>query len=174
MDSVIQPLTIEEILAQRAGVVAESVRWKGTPYHDNARIRGAGADCLTSIAGVFEGSGATPHIEIPFYSKDWHLHKKDPRYLDGLLQYCDEMPDLPKRRPKPADLMMWQFGPYSFSHAAIVIEWPIVMHAYSGRPFGRENVEQALYLSKVFEIAELKGQPRPRKVFTLKTWAGGE
>ncbi len=50
-------------------VVARS--WLGTPYHDQASLKGVGCDCLGLARGVWrEVVGGEPFV-IPPYSRDW-------------------------------------------------------------------------------------------------------
>jgi NlpC/P60 family putative phage cell wall peptidase len=53
-------------------VVVEAARsWIGTPYRHQASCKGAGADCLGLIRGVWrEVQGAEPEV-IPAYTMDW-------------------------------------------------------------------------------------------------------
>ncbi len=52
-------------------VIAAARRWLGTPYHDQASLRGIGCDCLGLARGVWrEVVGAEP-FPIPPYSRDW-------------------------------------------------------------------------------------------------------
>lgn len=155
----------------RAAVVREAMEWEGTPYRTGARVKGrnGGADCLTSIAGVFANAGLTPHIDIPHYPRDWHLHQEAELYLDGLREWCRDVAPPPERAPEPGDIVMWKFGK-CFSHGAIVVAWPIIIHAYCGRPFGRDDAMRTSVLSKIHERREMRGQPRPRLFFTFKDW----
>ena len=51
--------------------VAEARRWIGTPYRHQASCRGAGADCLGMLRGVWRHLyGAEPEV-IPAYAPDW-------------------------------------------------------------------------------------------------------
>jgi len=109
---------------RRAAVVAEAQTWLKTPYHHMGRVKGAGADCLTLLAEVYERAGVLPHIELPYYPPDWHLHRGEERYADGLLAYAREI-DPP---PQPADIALWRYG-RCFAHAAIVVLWPTIVHA---------------------------------------------
>jgi len=57
----------------RAGhrAVAAARRWIGTPYRHQASCRGAGADCLGLVRGVWrEVLGREPEA-VPAYSFDW-------------------------------------------------------------------------------------------------------
>lgn len=57
--------------AIRAEIVAAARGWIGTPYRHQASVRGAGADCLGVVRGVWrELLGAECEIAPP-YSYDW-------------------------------------------------------------------------------------------------------
>src|SRR5581483_6420447 len=111
---------------QRHAVVKEAESWIGTPFHHAARVKGrnGGVDCLMLLAEVYERAGLTPPIAPPFYVPDWHLHRDAERYLDGLLAYAAEID-----APEPGDIALFRFG-RTFSHGAIVTQWPHVVHAY--------------------------------------------
>jgi NlpC/P60 family putative phage cell wall peptidase len=56
---------------RRARIVALARGWIGTPYVHQASARGAGADCLGLVRGVWrEALGAEPEA-APAYSADW-------------------------------------------------------------------------------------------------------
>jgi len=150
------------ISGQRAHVVAVARSWLGTPYHTGGRVKGAGVDCLTLLAEVYREAGFTEHIAIPYYSYDWHLHRGEERYLEGLLRHAREI-DGP---PEPGDIVLWRFG-RCFSHGAIVVQWPTIIHAYVGRATTLENADAALWLSHIGEGGQGAGKPRPRKFFSV-------
>lgn len=154
-----------DIAAERAAVIAEAITWIGTPYHHMGRIRGAGADCLTFLAESFAGAGVIPPVDLGYYAQHWHHHRSGEAYLAGIIGYCAENEDA----PLPADIVLWRFG-RTFSHAAIVVAWPKIIHAYAGRACGYEDAERAAYLTHVGEAVADRGKARPRKVFTLKQW----
>ena len=57
--------------AVAARVVAEARLWLGTPYRHQASVRGAGADCLGLVRGVWRALyGAEPQ-DLPAYTPDW-------------------------------------------------------------------------------------------------------
>jgi NlpC/P60 family putative phage cell wall peptidase len=52
-------------------VIAVARGWLGTPYHDQASLKGVGCDCLGLVRGVWcELYGSEP-MPIPPYSRDW-------------------------------------------------------------------------------------------------------
>lgn len=111
--------------AQRAAVVEEARTWIGTPFHHAARVKGAGVDCLMLLAEVYERAGVAGHVEPPFYVPDWHLHRDAERYAEGLLRYARPI----TAPPDPGDIALFRFG-RTFSHGAIVVDWPRLIHAY--------------------------------------------
>lgn len=161
-------MEIEIQFRERRQVIQAAHEWVGTPYHHAGRVKGAGVDCLTLLAEVYHEAGLIDKIKIPYYPMDWHLHRDAERYMDGLLSYTRELDLVAK--PQPGDVALWKFG-RCFSHGAIVVEWPIIIHAYVGRSVTRENVEQSVWLSHIGENTEGKGRLRPVKFFSLIRWS---
>jgi cell wall-associated NlpC family hydrolase len=148
-------------LDERKRVVEVAHQWLKTPYHHAARIKGVGCDCLTLLAEVFTEAELVPRIDVPYYPKDWHLHRDAERYLDGLLGYTREI----EGPPLPGDVVLWKFG-RCYSHGAIVVKWPVVIHAYVGRNCIIEDTEAATWLNFIGENREESGKPRPRRFFS--------
>ena len=142
--------------AERLRVVAVARSWLGTPYHSMGRVKGAGVDCLTLLAEVFFEAGIIPRIELPYYPPDWHLHRDEERYLAGLLRYARAI----EEPPLPGDIALWKFG-RCYSHGAIVIDWPLVIHAYVGRACTLEDAQASPWLSGK------SAAPRPCRFFTV-------
>ncbi len=154
-----------DIDAERAAVVAEARSWLRTPYHHMGRVKGAGADCATLLAEVYARAGVLPPFEIPFYPPDWHLHRDAERYLGFVLAHAVEINGM----PMPGDVALWQFG-RCFAHGAIVIRWPVVIHAYAGKGCILEDAQKASWLMQRGDPR--RRQARPVKFFTLRRWAG--
>jgi cell wall-associated NlpC family hydrolase len=112
---------------RRLKVVEEARSWLGTPYHHMARVKGAGTDCLMMLVAVYHAAGIIPDIHVPFYPPDWNLHRDAERYYEGLVQYAREI----SRAPEPGDVALFKFG-RCFAHGAVVVAWPLVIHAWSG------------------------------------------
>lgn len=153
-------MVCKAVSEQRMRVVAVASTWLGTPYHTGGHIKGVGVDCLTLLAEVYAEAGLTEPIDLPHYPHDWHLHRGDERYLEGLLHYAKETAD-----PMPGDIVLWKFG-RCFSHGAIVVKWPVIIHAYVGRATTLENAEAALWLSYVGESGSAV-KLRPKKFFSV-------
>lgn len=138
---------------KRARVVAEAMTWLRTPYHKHGRVKGAGVDCSMLLAEVYEKAGIIARV-YPEYAADWHLHKTRELYVEWLERFANEVTG---RDPLPGDAVVWKFG-RTFSHGAIVAEWPNVIQAYMNRPVELANAMQDEELRtrpmRVFEMAE--------------------
>jgi cell wall-associated NlpC family hydrolase len=146
-------------LEERKRVIEIAHEWLRTPYHHMGRIKGAGADCLTLLAEVYQEAGLIEKIAIPHYPQDWHLNRSEERYMKGLLQYTREI-----EAPKPADIVLWKFG-RCYSHGAIIIEWPLVIHSYMGRGCVLEDANAAAFLRMSGE--KQHDNIRPTKFFSF-------
>ena len=126
--------------ARRTVVIAEAMAWLSTPWHHAARVRGAGVDCGLFLAAVYEAAGVAPHIEPDQYPADWMLHTSQEILLDQVQAYAHEV-----AAPRPGDIALWQIG-RTWSHAAIVVAWPRVIHALQGVGVVEEDDGQASVL----------------------------
>jgi cell wall-associated NlpC family hydrolase len=111
---------------RRPAVIEQARGWLRTPYHHMGRANGGGTDCLMLLAEVYESARVIPHIDVPFYPPDWHLHRDAERYLEGVMGYAREV----EGPPQQGDVAVFKFG-RCFSHAAIVVWWPRLIHAWS-------------------------------------------
>jgi len=108
----------------RAAVIGEAQTWIGTRWHHAARVKGAGVDCGQFIIACYITAGVVPHFETGDYPADWMLHRSEERYLGWVERYLDRI-----ERARPGDVAVWRYG-RTFSHGAIVVEWPRILHAY--------------------------------------------
>jgi cell wall-associated NlpC family hydrolase len=108
----------------RAAIVVEAMTWAKTPWHHEARVKGAGVDCAQFLIGVYAAVGLIDPIAIEHYPADWHLHRDERRFLDSLLQYADPVED-----GRPGDIAMFEYGRHA-AHGSIVVEWPLIIHAW--------------------------------------------
>ncbi len=114
---------------RRAFILSEAISWIGTPFHHEARVKGAGVDCAMLLAEVYERAGLIGRIEIPHYPPDWHLHRDAERFLERIVAHAREIAG-PPNGPDPlaGDVALFRYG-RCFSHGAIVSAWPRVVHA---------------------------------------------
>ena len=112
---------------QRQAVIAEARKWIGTPYHLNAQIVGVGVDCGTFLTAVFEGAGLIERPDLGTFTPDFNLHRGDEVYLGWLRKYCRQV-----TTARPGDIVVYRFGRI-FAHGALVLDWPQIIHCYTGR-----------------------------------------
>ena len=107
--------------------------WCGTPYHNNAQVKGAGADCATLLKAVFEESGLIEPFELGWYPSQFFLHHSEERYLGWVQKFAHEIPE---ERAKHGDVVLYHIGK-CYAHGAIVIkpDWPAIVHAHYATRF---------------------------------------
>lgn len=120
---------------RRAAIVAATRGWLGTPYRHQASVRGAGADCLGLVRGVWrEVIGPEPEA-TPVYTAEWLEVSRDER----LFEACERlMRRIPPGEAREGDVLLFRMrerGPAK--HLGILVETggdePRMIHAYSGR-----------------------------------------
>ena len=113
--------------AIRLKVVQEAQNWRGTPFHMNACLRGIGVDCGRFPYAVYSACGI-PVPELPaHWPHDFMQHRmaNGEPYLSLIQQKFT-----PINTPSPGDLAVFKpLRSRCYSHAAIVVEWPKVVHA---------------------------------------------
>jgi cell wall-associated NlpC family hydrolase len=133
--------------------------WIGTPYHHRGRVKGAGVDCAMFPLEVYREAGVIGEVEVPYYPADWMLHRGEEIYLNVVLRHAREIteaigcrlsaigqsassgncedaerPRADSREPiaLPGDFVLYHFG-RCWAHGAIVLEWPLIIHALTGK-----------------------------------------
>jgi cell wall-associated NlpC family hydrolase len=150
-------------LDERRRFVEAAMSWIGTPYHHCANIKGVGCDCATFLVGAAQEAGLLAgDFKLPDYSPHWHLHRSAQKYLATIATVCSEVP-MP---PQSGDIVLFEFG-RTFSHGAIVVEWPTVVHSCIGHMVRTDDVSKAAWLQTIGEIGPKRGQPRPMKLLSL-------
>lgn len=140
----------------RNELVDEAKTWLRTPWHHNARVKGAGVDCGQLIIACYVKAGLIEDFSAGQYSPDWMLHRSEERYLSFVLQHLDEV-----ETPLPGDLAVWKFG-RCFSHGGLVVDWPNIIHAW--RPTGSVSWGSADKGSLLYIHGRVR---RPVKFFSI-------
>ena len=113
-------------------VVALARGWIGTPYAHQASCKGAGADCLGLLRGVWrELHGAEP--EKPgAYTPDWSETDGVERLLPAARRHMVEV-----EVAEIGDVLLFRLGRNVVKHVAILSDATLgaekIIHAYSGR-----------------------------------------
>jgi cell wall-associated NlpC family hydrolase len=125
----------------RGTVVAGARGWCGTPYHAHARIKGVGVDCAQLLIAVYADAGAIEPFDAGTYSTQWHLHNSEELFVTWIERFADLISE---SEVLPGDVVLYRFG-RTFSHGAIVTEWPLVVHAWMRSKCVVEEVGTAGY-----------------------------
>ncbi|OYX44349.1 MAG: peptidase [Rhodobacterales bacterium 32-67-9] len=117
-----------------ARAVAIARGWIGTPYRHQASARGAGADCLGLLRGVWrELYGAEPEV-VPAYTQDWSEPEGAERLWQAAarhLRSCDLRSGV-----RPGEVLLFRMRAGSVAkHLGLAAERggrATFIHAYSG------------------------------------------
>jgi NlpC/P60 family putative phage cell wall peptidase len=60
-----------ETAADPARVIEVARAWLGTPYHDQASVKGVGCDCAGFARGIWRELVGEEPARLPAYSRDW-------------------------------------------------------------------------------------------------------
>ncbi len=109
-------------------VIAAARAWLGTPYHDQASLRGVGCDCLGLARGVWRDLvGAEPQA-IPPYSRDWGETGACEVLADGARAM---MIEIPVAEICPGALVLFRMAPRAIAkHVGILTAPDRFIHAY--------------------------------------------
>lgn len=111
-----------------AAVVAAARGWIGTPYHDQASLRGVGADCLGLVRGVWRELLGPEPTDVPAYTRDWGEVGARERLREGALRWMIEAP-VAQIAPGSVVLLRMRAGAIA-KHCGIVTAQETFVHAY--------------------------------------------
>ena len=94
--------------ADPAHVIAVARSWLGTPYHDQASLRGVGCDCLGLARGVWRDVVGPEPFPIPPYSRDWGETGPREVLADGARAM---MPEIAPADAPPSALILFRMMP---------------------------------------------------------------
>jgi len=115
----------------RAAALDEARSWIGTPYRHQASVKGAGADCLGLVRGVWRALyGAEPEV-APAYRPDWAERFGQETLLEAarrtLVERC-------LASAAPGDVLLFRYGPgHPAKHCAILSHGTRMIHAWHGQ-----------------------------------------
>ena len=138
--------------------------WVRTPYYHSAALKGVGIDCARILIEVYADAGLIERFDPGRYTRDWHLHRNEERYLETIESFTG--PPIKESasiqswheegyKPLTGDIIVWRVG-RTYSHSAIVTGWPSVVHASAPTRIVEE-----------IEIGPGPAFSRPVKVYTL-------
>lgn len=121
-------------IALRQAVVAEARSWVGTPYCHQASLKGAGADCLGLLRGVWRATLGDEPEQSPPYTTDWSEASGEERLLAAATRH------LVRVDPEQAglgDVLLFRMRAAApAKHVGLLVSEALdqgrIIHAYSG------------------------------------------
>ncbi|KZL09812.1 NlpC/P60 family protein [Pseudovibrio sp. Ad26] len=113
---------------QSERIISAARRWIGTPYHDQASVRGVGCDCLGLIRGVWrEVIGGEP-TDIPPYTRDWGEVGDVELLAEGASKWLQSVP---LKDIKPGCILLFRMKDTAIAkHCGIMSDARHFIHAY--------------------------------------------
>ena len=109
-------------------VIATARSWLGTPYHDQASLKGVGCDCLGLARGVWRDVVEPEPFPIPPYSRDWGEMGPREVLADGARRM---MPEIGLADLGPGALILFRMTPRAIAkHVGILTTADSFIHAY--------------------------------------------
>ncbi len=114
--------------ADPALVIATARCWLGTPYHDQASLRGVGCDCLGLARGVWRDVVGDEPFPIPPYSRDWGETGPREVLADGARAMMSE---IAPAMAGPGALVVFRMAPRAIAkHVGILTGLNQFIHSY--------------------------------------------
>lgn len=116
-------------MTTRSEIVNIARAWIGTPYRDQASLKGVGCDCLGLLRGVYR---ELYYLEddpeqVPAYQTTWYDHSKEDELLNAAKRHLVEIPLL-----LPGSVVVFRMkSTVSAKHCAIITDYDTMVHAYS-------------------------------------------
>ena len=116
------------ITADPALVITTALSWLGTPYHDQASLRGVGCDCLGLARGVWREVVGDEPFPIPPYSRDCGETGPSEILAEGARQM---MPEIAPTDAGPGVLVLFRMDPRAIAkHVGILTASDRFIHSY--------------------------------------------
>jgi NlpC/P60 family putative phage cell wall peptidase len=127
-------MTADRAIDERVAAVAEARRWIGTPWRHRASLRGAGADCLGLILGVWRAVYGGQPGPVPPYPSGWGVEAKDELLWRALGRVAEE---IAPAEAEAGDLLLFRMrvgaAAAHLGLQAAAGGAPTVIHAYTRR-----------------------------------------
>jgi NlpC/P60 family putative phage cell wall peptidase len=112
-------------------IVAKAREYLGTPYHDGARVKGIGVDCIGLVVCTFKELG------VPVTDKLGHTKGDQIEALESLLRlHCNEAGN-----EQPGDILLFRYR--SMYHHAAIASPEGMIHSYDSPAF-RKVIEHPI------------------------------
>lgn len=144
-------------------VVAAARAWIGTPYHDQASLKGVGCDCLGLARGVWREVIGVEPVPVPPYSRDWGETGRREVLFEGAAQALIEVP---VQSAGPGDLVLFRMRRGAIAkHVGILTAPDRFVHSYDRLGVVEEPLTDAWRRRIAFAFRF----PRPKRARKKKT-----
>ncbi|WP_323004710.1 NlpC/P60 family protein [Denitromonas sp.] len=109
-------------------VVAAARAWLGTPYHDQASLKGVGCDCLGLARGVWRDVVGAEPVPVPPYSRDWGETNRREVLFEGAAR---ALIAIPVESAGPGDMVLFRMRRGAIAkHVGILTASDRFVHSY--------------------------------------------
>jgi len=146
--------------AASARIVKATRLWIGTPYHDQASVRGVGCDCLGLLRGVWRDVVGPEPMLVPPYSRDWG----EAGPVEVLAEAARAaMLEIPITQTRTGDIILFRMRAGAIAkHVGILGSRDAFIHAYERTGVIEEHLTNAWRrrITYAFRFPECKRPPR--------------
>ena len=116
--------------ADPALIVAAARSWLGTPYHDQASVKGAGVDCLGLARGIWREVVGPEPLSVPPYSRDWGEVMPTEVLAEGAASWLQP---IPLAEAGSGSVVLFRMMPQAIAkHVGILTGPSAFIHAFHG------------------------------------------
>ena len=139
-------------------VVAAARAWLGTPYHDQASLKGVGCDCLGLARGVWRDVVGAEPVPVPPYTRDWGESGRREVLFEGAARALIE---IPVESAGPGDMVLFRMRRGAIAkHVGILTAPDRFVHSYDRLGVVEEPLTDAWRRRIAFAFRF----PRPKRV----------
>ena len=119
-------------MINRPEIVLLARTWLGTPYHHQASCRGAGADCIGLVRGIYRELYGREAQAPPAYTHDWAEASGQEALLEAARRHLVE---IAPSEAAPGCVLVFRYrGATIAKHVAIMATPHTMIHALEGAP----------------------------------------
>ena len=127
--------------ADPALILAAARSWLGTPYHDQASVKGAGVDCLGLARGIWRDVIGPEPLSVPPYSRDWGETRATEVLAEGAAGWLQP---IPLAETAPGSVVLFRMMPTAIAkHVGILTGPAAFIHAFQGIGVIEEELTRA-------------------------------
>ena len=122
-------------------ILASARSWLGTPYHDQASVKGAGVDCLGLARGIWREVIGPEPLSVPPYSRDWGETLANEVLAEGAAGW---LVPIQLDMARPGSVVLFRMMPRAIAkHVGILTGEARFIHAFQGSGVIEEEMTRA-------------------------------